>query len=331
MAELDRKIVEKLEANYLIGWVLKVGRIGGGRMGNNFWIETAGEKYFLREYRIEETDRIREIHRAKSYFYEKGIPTVRPIKTKTGETFFVENGKIYSLFPFVSGVSVRRVELTDKNLAVMGDFLARLHRVGESPPEYFEKREKVWNDNDFFKKAETHIRHIEEKPVLDDFDKLALQKLMRQTELVRKFNDSYVITYPLHITHNDFHHENVFFDELGEVAHIFDWEKAQLATRAKEIARALEINVFEAGFDDNTFRRARVFLDAYSAVYPLTRDEFRDGVRKRYAGILHSTWIEDEHYDRENFRVDEFLIHDLNRINHYAEHMDDFIEKLLPT
>jgi homoserine kinase type II len=329
MKELTKDITDKLEANYSIGQVLKTGKVEGGRMGNNFWIETTDGKYFLREYRMSETDRITEIHNAKSYFYERGIPTVRPIKTKGGETFFVENGKIYALFPFVGGISVKRMELSDDNLAVMGNFLARLHRAGENPPAFFEKKEKVWNKDNFLKKAEAHTRRIKDKSVLDDFDTLALRKLTTQMKLVGKWDESYAATYPFHITHNDFHHENIFFDKSGNIAYIFDWEKAQLATRAKEVARALEINVFEAGFNDDTFRRAKVFLDAYRAVYPLPREEFRDGVKKRYGGLIHSTWIEDEHYDRENFRVDQFLIHDLNRITLYADSMDAFVERLM--
>ncbi len=329
MEVLSERLIEEIDRQYDIPDVISVGKVEGGKMGNNFWLETKAEKYFFREYRITSPARIKEIHDAKAYFAGQGMPVILPILTRSGGTSFSFKDKIYSLFPYVNGVNVPREGLREEHLSKMGKFLAEMHLAGKNPPAFIKEKERVWNKEKFIERARAFLAIIEKKKVQDDFDRLALKKLNRQIDLAEKNRVEYSIEYPLHLTHNDFHNYNIFFDKDGEISRIFDWEKVQLGTRAKEVARALELNVFERGFTNEAFEKAKVFLRSYRDIYPLSKEEFLDGVKKRYLNIMHSKWIEEEHYEKKNFRVDPFLLNDYDRIIYYNEHLDEYVDRLM--
>ena len=80
-------------------------------------------KYFLKRYRFDKQDRIEEIHSAKRYFADGGIPVILPITNTKGNTlFFFENG-YFALFPFVSDIQLERGYLTDTAVISFGEML----------------------------------------------------------------------------------------------------------------------------------------------------------------------------------------------------------------
>lgn len=315
---------------YGIGKVTDAGKVYGGKMGNNFWIVTSDAKYFLREYRPYSEDRIKEIHTAKNYFHTKGIPAVLPLQTIKGQnTYFRFEDDTYALFPFVNGVQVPATRLDLKHYANLGTFLAQMHSAGtqEQVGDVVQEKERAWDTAAFLKKASKLLQLIESRVEKDRFDVDAIEQLRYKMAMVKEDNVAYRTKYALHLTHNDYHEDNLFFDEEKRVKHIFDWEKVQSGTRAKEVTRALELMAFRDGYTDEAFLKARTFLDWYRQSYPMDADEFYDGVEKRFMNLAHSTWIEEEHY-KGNCRVDSLLEQTSNQLKYYSKNMSEYVDRL---
>jgi len=296
-------------------------------MGTNYWLVSGGTKYFLRKYRPYGAARIREIHVAKHFFLEQGIAVIPPMRAREG-TFFEHNGDTYALFPFVRGIQIERTELTDINFANLGSYLACLHRIGRDPVVVINEAEHGWERGKFDAKVVPIRDRISEKPEHDAFDREVLRKLALQETLLSKYQEPYVVRYPLHLTHNDYHEGNVFFNPDGSVSYIFDWEKVQMNTRAKEIARALELMIFNNGYASEAFGHAEVFLRAYAAEYPISPEELADGLRKRLQNLLYSVWVEYEHYFNDNSRTDDLLARETAWLDYHAGHFDEYVSTL---
>ena len=297
-------------------------------MGTNFWLEAGGTKYFLRKYRPYGLERIQEIHAAKDHFSKKGIPVIAPIRTRENATFFEWEGSHYALFPFVKAKEMTRETLNDTQLRNLGTFLADLHLAGKEPFDAVRETEHPWSKEKFYKRLQRVLDHVAAKPEKDAFDEAVLQKLAVQSALVGENTHAYGTRYPYHLTHNDYHVNNIFFSPDDEVSHIFDWEKTQWGTRARELARALELLASDTEFDDESFRKAGLLLGAYNDRYPISAEELEDGVRKRILGSLHAVWIEEEHYFNGNNRADELLAREDMRIRYYRDHFDEYVATL---
>ncbi|HEX7651673.1 MAG TPA: phosphotransferase [Candidatus Paceibacterota bacterium] len=297
-------------------------------MGTNFWLEAGGTRYFLRKYRPYGMPRIQEIHAAKEFFSGKELPVIAPLRTRDSETFFEWEGSHYALFPFVEGRLISRESLADAHFRNLGTFLAKLHLAGKNPPDIVREAEHPWSREKFLRRTDALLKHLAERPERDAFDMAVIEKLGMQKEMVEGNEQVYKANYPLHLTHNDYHENNVFFSEDDQVSHIFDWEKAQMGTRGRELARALELLVFNDGFDDISFNNAQIFLGAYNHYYPISPEELADGIRKRFMNVMHAVWIEEEHYFNGNNRVDILLPVERMRIDYYARHLDEYIVRL---
>ena len=75
------------------------------------------------------------------------------------------------------------------------------------------------------------------------------------------------------IIHGDYRAQNLKFDAEGRVKAILDFDSARPANSAYDLAYALVF--FPAVYQDSplTSRQKSIFLEAYEAVCPLTKDE----------------------------------------------------------
>jgi Ser/Thr protein kinase RdoA (MazF antagonist) len=135
-----------------------------------------------------------------------------------------------------------------------------------------------------------------------------------------------------HLLHGDYHDSNLFFNADEEVSHLFDWEKTEIAPREIELVRALLFTCFSnpenfrGTFEPHNFDLAAAFLSTYHALYPIEAEQFIAALHARYWGSLCSLWVVDEHYRRQNDRVDAFLEANLAEINYFAAYMPQLID-----
>ncbi|MDP2593893.1 MAG: phosphotransferase [bacterium] len=306
-------------------------RIAKGVLSENYSLVSNKGRFFLKKYRFESETRIKEIHSAKQYFADSGIPVILPIRISHDLTFFSFNESFYALFPFVVGKHLERGELTDHAIASMGEMLGRIHLAGrDSTISIIEDSFSPWNRNAFNIKAAEILEKMPPTEERNDFDNLSYESIRLKKSIVEKnsiryedlgFKSDYLI-------HGDYLDHNVFFSEADEVDHVFDFEKTQYSPRTFELFRSLMYSLLSNSTSESDIQKAKVYLSAYRTLYPIENEELKRGLEMFYLKSIHNVWVEHEHYVKENFRPDLFLEPDLKRIQFLSNNLDRLAEAL---
>ena len=311
--------------------ISQVQSVARGNLSENWIFESGSQKFFLKKYRFDNSKRIEEIHSVKHFFAERGVPVILPFTTKEGKSFFEEQGSFYALFPFINGKEIEWEDLSSDALASAGGWLAHIHlQTKDNCPTLVQKRSFGWNRESFLQKANAILEKIQQEEIESEFSGKAKQLLEAKKELVAK-NSTVFEDFQFggdHVIHGDYHEENLFFAEDDQVLYVFDWEKCNIAPRVIEIARAVEFFGFYGVYTEETFERAKVFLQAYQNLYPIDQDELAQGLKAWYIHQLHNTWVLEEHYLKGNNRVDMFLENQVNAFEYHSEYIEEYIQKL---
>lgn len=324
---------------YGLKGVALVRKVTVGALSNNYVIASGGRRYFLKHYRAKVKDRIVGIHVAKHFFSTGGIPVILPLPTQAGSTYFLYEDQAYALFPYVVGKQVHAAgSVSLPQAQSLGSTLAKMHYLSsEKLPRIPAPRLPAWTAAHgrelqlrLEETTQRILKVIARKRVKNQFDRRAQKLLELKVQLAshnpRRFNVQ-TLGKP-HATHGDYHIGNVFFNAQGEVSHVFDFEKFELYPRSLELFRSLYISCFNGRFTVENFKKAKAYMRAYNAMYPIRREEFAQAVRYSAYRHIYSTWVEAEHYLHHNTRTDKFLLGDWLSVQYFSEHLETFIEKV---
>ena len=234
----------------------------------------------MKKYRFDNAGRIAEIHASKKYFADGGIPVILPIGHEDGNTFFEFNYSYYALFPFVEGRHIEREQLAENSIISLGQMLGKIHLLGRDSKIVLNESFKIDNEEKTFKKIAEIESKISEVSTLSEFDKVALANVQLKKALLLKNKmtlESIGLKSDHHI-HGDYLDHNVFFDEEGKVKWVFDFEKTNYSPRTYELFRSMFNCLLSENISETNLRNARTYLDAYSSVYPLSKDEISRGL-----------------------------------------------------
>ena len=299
-------------------------KLDAGFLSDNYEVTAGAQKFFLKGYRYESVEKIAEIHKVKNIFAGKGIPVIMPIATKTGETFFSVNGKNFALFPFVSGIHYNRGVIPPNAIKVVADLLAKMHRIGK---ECGFATKEVMSEKDTAT-VMLEARHLLEIIVniknKSAFDKLALASVEMKLRLMEEYNNSKRDrpTEPPILIHGDFHDQNVFFGEDGEIKYVFDFEKAMMAPRWFELWQSADYMFINGDFSKKRVGDAITYLKEYNLKNSISEKELLAGLDAYYRRLIHGFWAEKEHYLKGNTRTDRFLENKSTR--YLSENMEKF-------
>lgn len=305
-------------------------KVDKGFLSDNYIVSNDTEKYFLKKYRFKDPKRIENVHSSKKYFSAGGIPVILPIKLLNGDTFFENAGAYYALFPFINGKHLERGTLTNSAIISMGETLGKIHLLGKKSTleinDYFkiEDREKV------FKKIDDILNKIKEKESLDEFDKTALENIELKKKLILENPDTFESLGLKcdHLIHGDYLEHNIFFDEKDCVEYVFDFEKTGYAPRTFELFRSMVYSLLTENASQKTLDDSRIYIEAYNNVYQISKDDIDKGLRLFFLKTIHSFWVEDEHYLKNNNRVDHFLFTDANKIKYLSENLQKISDSI---
>ena len=305
-------------------------KVTKGFLSENHVLFSNDKKYFLKRYRFGRRERIEEIHSAKKYFADGGIPVILPIENNEGSTFFLFENGYFALFPFVSGVQLERGSFTDRAIISLGETLGKIHLLGKDSNLPIKERFKAWNKEKSLEKIEMIYAELKKKANPTDFDKLALESLETKKKLVKENSIVYEeLKLPSnHLIHGDYLDRNVFFGPDSKVSFVFDFEKTDYSPRMYELWRSLMYSFLSSDITTEDIRRAKLYLVSYTKTYPTTKDELVRGLKLFYLKSIHGVWVESEHYINGNDRVDEFLYRDYKRIKYLSKSLD-ILEKQL--
>ncbi|MES2224695.1 MAG: phosphotransferase [Patescibacteria group bacterium] len=288
------------------------------------------KKYFLKKYRFDNKEKIEEIHATKKYFADGGIPVILPILNNENKTYFFFEEGYFALFPFIDGRHIDRDDLTETAAISLGETIAKIHLLGKDSTLFMKDHFKGWDKEKFLVKADQLAALIHEKKEFDEFDRNALKSIEMRKALIEAntftFEDLHIPSDCL--IHGDYHDANIFFDDEDYVEYVFDFEKVQYAPRVYELIRSLMYMFFDSAFSMQHIGLGKLYIESYSKVYPISKDELRAGLKLFYLRQVHGFWVEGEHYINHNYRVDQFLISGYNSVKYLTEHFDELEKEL---
>lgn len=323
-------LLTKIFDNYglSLGFIEKVEK---GFLSENYILSDGENKYFLKKYRFDSNERVREVHLAKKYFADGGIPVILPISDKEENTFFQFENGYFSLFPFISDRQLEKGLLTEKAIISLGQMIGRIHILGKDSSLAIQEIFKPWDKENALEKIKMIELVIQSKTVLDAFDQRVLGSIKEKRKLILANEISYEdLHLPSdHLIHGDYLDHNVFFNVDDEVSYVFDFEKTGYSPRMYELFRSLMYSFLGGNTLDKDIIRAKLYLQSYLKIYPTSRDELSRGLKLFFLKSIHGVWVESEHYLKGNLRVDEFLSNDLQRIKYLSENYKYIEDSLL--
>jgi Ser/Thr protein kinase RdoA (MazF antagonist) len=329
-----QEITSLFEREFDYGRAERVEVVTTGYLSSNWIIHTPENIFFLKKYRSKFSPKeILAIHEVMRLFEAEGIPTINPLPTRNEQTVLGYNNGLYSLFPYVSGNSIRRDELEAVHLAALGTMLALIHDKGTLLPH--PRDLAIFNgwDRTLFLEHINEIKKIQSaKPDLDEFDRAVHEaieyKLSHIFGDLRLPEDFFFSEYV--VMHGDFHEQNVFFDDQALITHVFDWEKTAYGPRAFEFVRSLYLICIAADNinAEQAFARAKIFFDAYQKRLPITEEEFRTAVEFYYVDQFYSIWIERLHYQESISVADKLLKESVSRIQFLEQYREEFVRRM---
>lgn len=301
-----------------------------GTLSNNYIVKDEEKRFFLKKYRYDNAGKIIEIHSSKKYFSEGGIPVIMPIPLLDGMTFFNYEKSFFALFPFVEGIHIEGKDLDDKALISMAKMLGRIHLLGRDSKIKNSNYLKIEKKEKLYKVIDDILSKIKEINLPSDFDRLAL----RNIELQRKLLLASTTTIEElhfendHLIHGDYLDHNIFFNKNEEVQYVFDFEKVGYAPRTIELFRSMFHAIINIDFSESDLRKMKVYLNAYSSIYPIQKDEIRRGLKLCLLKYIHGFWIAKEHYLCNNNRMDKLLPEHHFKIEYLSNNFDKIMDFL---
>jgi len=230
-------------------------------------------------------------HSVLMHLADSGFPSPRLILDKTGETCLALAGKYYALFDFVPGFKYTDYYVSAKAraffLAQAGQTLARYHQImegfvpaGKKLDGFAPDGQRRWLAKSWYldRLAEyaALFRKGDSGSALEQFFAANLDRLARSYGDLEKKVEENRGRLPKVVNHGDYGPYNILFDKEG-VAAVLDFECVHLDCRATDVIQALR---YFAGRDVGTdhkvaldYAGARVFLQAYASIYPLSVGE----------------------------------------------------------
>lgn len=326
MESLFKKITEIYNLDLLL-----VQNVTEGFLSENYILTDGSTKYFLKKYRFKNAERIREVHNVKKYFFDEGIPVIMPILAENKESFFEVEGSFYALFPFIDGIQLGESEITEKSIISLAETLVGIHLAGAKSKVLVNDYFKMWDREKRLDTINQILEKIEKIENKTEFDKVAHKNVLLKKSIIESSKEEYEqITFTNdHLIHGDYFIANVFFDNDHKVSHVFDFEKTQYAPRFFELFRSMiYCTFFTSEVTEQTLIRAKLYIDSYRKIYPASNEELSKNFDIYYLRSAHSVWVEEEHYLKNNNRVDELLKTDVVRINYLYNNLKSMKEFL---
>jgi len=238
-------LLEKIYTLYGLG-AHSPKKVTKGFLSENHIFFAEGVKYFLKRYRFNDEHRIQEIHAVKKYFADHSLSIIIPVATKSGDTYFLFNDGIFTVFPFIEDKEYEIGTLSNTAIISLGETLARLHIVGKTAKVPIQRRSESWDKKKMLEKIYAIQGVIQTITHPSDFDMLARKNLDLKQDVI--FRDKTIfeeLDIPDdHLIHGDYIVSNVFFDTYDQVSYIFDFEKCTYASRIFEVFRSCMYSFF---------------------------------------------------------------------------------------
>jgi homoserine kinase type II len=258
-----------------------------GTVNTNVRVETDAGPIFLRVNEGKSEDDVRREAAIVVHAAGRGVPTPVPMRTPAGDPFAIWQGHLVSLFPWVAGRTLSRVELIPAHASAVGAALARLHVAGA---DFTDRRPSRYEP------AEIEARLARITSLARPELAAAVATLGPELAELAGERDPRL---PRGVIHGDLFVDNVMYDEAGRLVALIDFEQAAWGRFGYDLA----VTTLAFGFGRDDFRPeiVRALLDAYRAVRTPTSEEVAGfAAELRFAACRFAvTRITDVHLKRD--------------------------------
>ncbi len=319
--------LKKLVTDFSLGDVQSISEVTEGILNKNYILSTSSGKYFIKEVREKSKDILPATALVEELMSERDIPAVCMIPSNMGEKFVVYDSNAYSLYPFLE--SDRSHNYSLEGYRNMGVLLGKIHVAGSKDvPELLTQksfREKP-KEGELAKIQEYKVR-IESKETKDPIDEEFISYTQLKLDLISTLSMDIVLPSDI-LTHGDYQAGNLLIDTKSrEIIGVCDWEKAEMAPRAAELARAILYISFTGDYtEESGVASANEIIAGYNSIYPILRKELLDGLEVRLRRMVLTSWLENHYYDLGDARGNHFVSHEARLLRDFIQ--GDIIQKL---
>jgi Ser/Thr protein kinase RdoA (MazF antagonist) len=326
------RFAKRLKDLFGVSDIQSIQEAPGGLLCQNFLLRTGQGSFFLKQYRNKFSGSVSEIKFSEQFFATHNVPVILPIRDRLDRPAFFAEENWYSLFPFVNGAHPNAHAFAEKTIMDMGALLARIHLIGTKVPSRTVQPLRIFT-NEAFRVEYLELKDVfEQKSVKRPAYVLAMKRLEQKAAYVAEHANDPVPELLLDcLLHGDFIYPNLFVDENGEITHVFDFEKTAMGPRSYELARSLMINCFDFGWGNREIECAQKFLRAYMEIYPITFEEFFEGMALYRWNFVHMTWVEGKILLQDSDDHLSILRAQSKRIQHYPDDLEAFCRSLYPS
>jgi len=261
--------------------------IAVGTINTNLRVETDAGLLFLRINEGKSEDDVWREAAIVAHAAAHGVPTPVPRAAADGIAFASWQGQFVSLFPWVTGRTLARAELTPWHAAAVGTALARLHGASAGFPDHRPGRYEP-SEIDARLARISALRRPELAPAVAVLEpELARLRAERAADIQTG------------LIHGDLFVDNVLYDDGGALTALIDFEQASWGRLAYDLA--VTTLAFGYGRDDFRPEIVRALIEAYAAARPVTDAERAAfGAELRFVACRFTvTRITDVHLKRE--------------------------------
>jgi homoserine kinase type II len=233
--------------------------IAVGTINTNLRVETADGPLFLRINEGKSEDDVRREADIVAHVAARGVPTPVPCADAAGALFVRWTEALVSLFPWVTGRTLARSEVTPAHAAAAGGALAKLHVAGGGMADHRPGRYEPPEIADRLARIAALGR-----PELTSAVAVLVPELAR-------LERERVVDVPTGIIHGDLFIDNVMYDDAGRLTALIDFEQASWGRLVYDLA--VTVLAFGYGHDDFRPEIVRALVEAYTAVRSLTDAE----------------------------------------------------------
>ncbi len=312
--------LERLCVDFNLGKVHEIEENHEGVLNKNYVVKTDKGNFFIKSVREKKKGTIPHIAEVESLMVNRGIPAITMRTNTSGSTYSEYDSEVYTVYPFLQSSRTHQYSLAD--MYEMGALLGKIHLAGSANiSKTLKANEFSENDPDtILASANTFKKMILEKNTADETDVVFLTYIDQKLKLIP-------ILKPVEFTndtlvHGDYHARNLLFNESKEIIGICDWEKAEMAPRAYEVARSIQYICFEpdSGLYEEVkaVEQSRSFLEGYNFTYPISKEELTNGFALRLRKLAHSVWLENQYYTQGDTRANKFIANETRLLRDFS-------------
>jgi homoserine kinase type II len=249
----------QVAAAYPLGSLRAYEGLEVGTVNTSYRLDLDAGRFFLRVYEEQGEDGAARETELLRWLSQSGIATPAPIAAKDGRTTLRVQGKPAALFPWVPGEILCQKRVTSDAAFLVGQALARIHRVGH-PPDAASIDEGRFGPTAL---ADRCRRVAASK----DEDARTLAGLLERD--VRAIASRRRPSVPRGLIHGDLFRDNVLW-ENGAIAAILDFESAHDGPFVYDLAVTILSWTFGDTFD---FVLGRAICAGYETERPLEPGE----------------------------------------------------------